>query len=65
VYTDSIGYFQIESKRRLYTSPYQTEASLQRLVVEKQGYALFSQGVLSTCEDHLDALRPVRLIRRP
>jgi hypothetical protein len=61
VYTDQTGHFQIESERRLYTSPYQTEASFQRLVVEKEGYALSSQGVLSTCEDHLDALRPVRL----
>lgn len=65
VHTDRTGHFQIESKRRLYTSPHQTEASFQRLVVEKEGYALVSQGVLSTCEAHLDALRPVRLIRHP
>jgi len=65
VHTDRTGHFQIERERRLYSSPHQTEASFRRIVVEKEGDAPFSQGMLSTCEYHLDALPPVRLARRP
>lgn len=63
VRTDSAGRFTIESTRRSYTTPFETtEHSFQRIVVEDDGYRLFSQGVLSTCRDHLEALRPVTLV---
>lgn len=59
--TDSSGLFQLRSTKRLYKSN-RPEGSYQRIVVKKEGYRLFSQGVLSKCKEHLQALRPVKLV---
>lgn len=59
--TDSLGLFQLRSTEESHMSPH-TEGDFQRVVVKKEGYRLFSQGVLSKCKGHLQALRPVELV---
>lgn len=58
--TDSAGRFQLQSTERTYKTR-RNEAAFQRIVVTKPGYERVSQGVKSTCEEHLQVLTPVAL----
>lgn len=66
VMSDSAGAFSVQSTVLREEMPETGGESeyygFQRIVVEKDGYRLFSQGVFSKCKGHLQALRPVELI---